>query len=76
MAEEKTDEERGLYQKYRVERINDAEGKHDDCFFFVLDVHHDPFAMPALLEYIKLCRGKYPLLANDLLHALREIPAP
>lgn len=41
----------GLQQRYRVEKINDPAGKHDECRYFVLDPQHDPFARVALLAY-------------------------
>ncbi len=61
-----TDEDRGLYRKYRVEKVDDPTGKHDKCFHFVLDLTHDPYAIPAIRAYADACRGRYPLLAKDL----------
>lgn len=61
------DENRGLYSKYSVSRLNDEAGKHDDCFYFVLDLTHDEFAKMALVVYAMQCRKKYPALADDLL---------
>ena len=60
------DQERGLYKKYWVERINDKDGKHKHCMFFVLDLDHDPHAIPALRAYIESCELYYPKLAADL----------
>ena len=60
------DEERGLYRKYHVKKLNDPTGKHDKCFHFVLDLTHDPYAISAIRAYADACRGKYPLLARDL----------
>jgi hypothetical protein len=60
------DDERGLYRKYHVRKLNDREGKHDNCFFFVLDMTHDPFAIPAARAYADACREQYPLLAQEL----------
>ena len=62
-----SDQERGLYKKYWVERINDKDGKHKNCPFFVLDLDHDPHAVPALRAYAMSCRKEYPLLFKDLL---------
>ncbi len=62
----------GLYAKFRVERTDgkSASGeKHDGCEYFVLDITHDPYALPALEAYEKACRGKYPTLADDLKQA-------
>jgi len=60
------DSQRGLYRKYRVERLYDVDGKHDDCFYFVLDTAHDPYAFVALKAYAAACRGEYPELAKDI----------
>jgi hypothetical protein len=62
-----SDEDKGLYQKYEVQRLNDTTGKHDDCEYFVLDPTHDAFAKHALVAYAIACRDKYPVLADDLL---------
>lgn len=61
------DQDRGLYGKYAVRRLNDSTGKHDDCYFFVLDLKHDKFAKHALVAYSIACRESYPVLADDLL---------
>lgn len=60
------DEERGLYRKYYVRRLNDPTGKHKNCFYFVLDMTHDPYAIPAAQAYANACRGRYPILAKEL----------
>ena len=60
------DNERGIYKKYNVERLNDPEGKHKACAFFVLDLDHDPYAIPALKAYAEACKDEYPELAKDL----------
>lgn len=55
------DEKRGLYGKYRVEKVN---GKPvGECF--VLE-EHDPLALPALRAYAEAGRARYPFLADDL----------
>lgn len=55
------DRERGLYDKYRVEKVN---GKPvGECF--VLEAH-DPHAVVALREYAKSCGDEFPQLATDL----------
>lgn len=66
------DTERGLYAKYEVHRIDDPEGKHDDCQYFVLDVKHDEAARFALREYAAYVRHKYPSLADDLERMVRD----
>lgn len=59
------DRRKGLYGKYFIQR-HDPERKHENCFYFVLDTDHDPFALPALRAYVLACREKYPQLASDL----------
>jgi hypothetical protein len=61
-----TDEQRGVYGKYRIERIGGTPGKHDECWYYVLDLKHDKFAIPALRAYIEACREEFPDLAADL----------
>lgn len=57
---------KGLYQKYRVERIDGNTEKHPDCCYFVLDLTHDPHARPAIMAYAESCRVAKPALAADL----------
>lgn len=55
------DQTRGLYGKYRVEKVN---GKPiGECF--VLE-EHDPFALAALRAYAEVCCNNFPSLADDL----------
>jgi len=59
----------GLYDKFRVERTDGTSAvgqKHDGCEYFVLDLDHDPHALPALKAYAESCRASYPALARDL----------
>lgn len=60
--------ERGLYDKYLVQRTDekDNEGKHTNCEYFVLDLTHDPYAIPALQAYSAACKTEFPGLAADL----------
>lgn len=63
------DKKRGLYGKFYVHRADgksEPGGKHDGCDYFVLDLTHDPFALPALKAYADACRSGYPALAADL----------
>jgi len=61
------DQDRGIYRKYHVERLNDPSGKHADCAYFVLDPRHDPIARVALDAYWKEARKQgYEALAVDL----------
>lgn len=60
----------GLYKKFHVRRTDARDisfhDKHFGCEYFVLDVTHDPFAIPALEAYIDYCRTDLPQLAADL----------
>ena len=64
------DTARGIYGKFFVERTDgkSAPGqKHDGCPYFVLDLRHDPHAMPAIRAYAKSARTcGYAALADDL----------
>ena len=60
------DKTRGLYRKYKVDRLDDVDGKHNNCQYFVLDLDHDPHALPAIKAYIESCGEEYPILADDL----------
>lgn len=60
------DRERGLYDKYRVERIDGRAEKHEGCAYFVLDLTHDKFAPAALAVYADQCEAEFPALARDL----------
>ena len=63
------DTTRGLYQKYIVKRADGShrEGqKHEHCKYFVLDLTHDKFSIPALKAYADSCKDEYPELAKDL----------
>lgn len=71
--------------RYRVERIGPSSGRHRDCWKFVLDVDHDPYAVQGLLAYADACEAEDPGLAYDLrmkaangevLQAQAEEPAP
>ena len=64
------DKSKGLYNKYRVERTDGKSQpgeKHFGCEYFVLDLTHDPFALPALMAYSEACNAEYPKLAIDLM---------
>ena len=62
--------EQGLYGKFcPVERTDgqSKEGeKHFGCEYFILDLTHDPHAIPAIQEYINSCSAEFPQLAKDL----------
>lgn len=71
------DKNRGLYEKFIVIRTdggNKPGEKHEKCRYFVLDLDHDPFAIPAIRAYADACeRGGYRALAHDLRGKLREM---
>jgi hypothetical protein len=77
MKMEKTDDkQRGLYEKYYIERCDgkSAPGKkHYGCDYFVLDLTHDPYAIPALSIYAEACAAKYPLLSAALKQKLQKL---
>src|SRR5574341_846979 len=69
------DDQRGLYEKFRVERLDGSSapgGKHEHCQYFVLDLVHDPHALSALRAYALSCRQSHPKLADDLEQILRK----
>lgn len=62
----------GLYGKYHVTRTDgDPHGRHPDCAYFVLDLHHDTAARLALATYIDACDN--PVLAADLERLLMSV---
>lgn len=59
----------GLYRKFQVTRTDGSSspgGKHENCEYFVLDLDHDKFALPALKAYAMACVSEYPALSIDL----------
>lgn len=70
------DKERGLYDKFTVQRRDGRDRfgqKHAGCKYFVLDMDHDKHALPALKAYAKSCEKEYPFLANDLTARIKLI---
>jgi hypothetical protein len=66
---EKPDQKVGLYEKFKVERLDGSTApgkKHAGCRFFVLDLEHDAFAPMTIWHYAHLCAGEFPALAEDL----------
>lgn len=67
MPETESSGETGLEARYHVQKINDPNGKHDRCCYFVLDPQHDPIARTALARYAQVAREiGYASLADDL----------
>lgn len=60
----------GLERRYHVEKVNDPDGKHNTCEYFVLDPEHDAFAVPALRAYADAVGGA---LASDIRAWLRTL---
>lgn len=70
------DKERGLYDKFSVWRKDgrsEIGEKHNRCEYFVLDLTHDPHALPAIRAYARSCGDEYTQLAVDLLIRVGEI---
>ena len=71
------DKQRGLYRKYDVRRTDgssDKGRKHERCAYYVLDLEHDEFAIPALKAYAKACRKEFPALADDIDRIIATAP--
>lgn len=69
------DKTRGLYDKFDVYRADGTSSpgqKHHGCEYFVLDMDHDKFAVPALRAYADACAEEYPLLAADIRRKIGE----
>ena len=63
------DSKRGVYRKYKITRTDGshrAGRKHEHCAYFVLDLTHDQYAIPALKAYAEACRESFPALADDI----------
>ena len=60
----------GLEREKFIVRRRDGSSRqgnrHHACSYFVLDLMHDKFALPALRAYVRSCRREYPFLAADL----------
>jgi hypothetical protein len=64
------DKNKGLYNKFYIGRADGRSGpgeKHYQCEYFVLDLTHDKYSIPALMSYVFACKDEYPKLATDLL---------
>lgn len=64
------DRRKGLFRKFEVYRVDGSDRpgqKHDGCDYFVLDLTHDPHAIPAILAYAASAeQDGYKHLAADL----------
>jgi len=73
-----SDRSSGLYRKFNVTRTDGSSepgGKHEHCSYFVLDLEHDPHAIPALEAYGKACYIDRPALANYIRHIVATAKA-
>ena len=70
------DKTKGMYDKFRVTRNDGSSepgGKHENCFYFVLDLDHDPSAVTAMLAYAENVREEgYEALAEDIVKKVTE----
>ena len=58
-----------VFEKFSVVRTDgeSAEGgRHFGCAYWVLDVTHDPAALPALAAYADAVEATHPMLAADI----------
>jgi len=65
-----------IFEKFKVERTDGGHlpgRKHHGCFYWVLDVTHDPHARAALVTYEMACRLTHPQLADELRHLICEL---
>jgi hypothetical protein len=75
MANRDPDRERGPYKKYIVKRVDGSHRKgrkHEFCKYHVLDLDHDPYALPALKAYADACSAMYPKLAASIYEGLKR----
>lgn len=74
------DRDRGIHDKFIVRRTDESDlpgGRHHGCRYFVLDVTHDKYAVPALLAYAAACGADgYAALADDLRAIASGAPWP
>lgn len=67
-------EDNQIGPKYRVEKLVDPAGKHDNCQFFVLDPEHDVHARDALRQYAIACKTTDPTLSGVIAAWLSTYP--
>ena len=67
----------GVYKKFHVYRCDGSSApgeRHENCPVFVLDLVHDPHAVPALRAYAESCRRTHPQLAIDIWNTVGSDP--
>lgn len=77
MNVDEKDVDRGLYRKFKVFRADGRDVNPDDphhgCAYFVLDLDHDPHALPALVAYARSAEeAGFGPLADDLRQQVRN----
>lgn len=68
-----TKHERGLEERYDVTHLDNADHKHDNCRYFVLDPQHDKTALHSLRQYAYATPNE--VLKKDLLDWIAQIDA-
>lgn len=62
-----------IYHKFHVFRVDpEAQVRHRDCFHWVLDVDHDPYALAALRAYAVACEEEDPELSRELITMVND----
>ena len=68
--DERPAEQQGMFRKFMVQRADGEDKKvtdrHFNCEYFVLDITHDPAALPALRAYADAIQETHPYLARDI----------
>lgn len=71
------DKSKGLYNKFSVTRVDGSSHygkKHNQCEYFVLDLTHDPLAIPAIRAYsLEASKAGYTKLAEDLWQKAKDL---
>lgn len=65
--------EQGLYGKFQVRRVDGKDapgGPKEGARYLVLDLTHDPYAVPAALAYAQACSVTHKELAADIVTML------
>lgn len=73
-----SDKTTGLHRKFDVKRTDGSSepgGKHEHCAYFVLDLNHDKYAIPALEAYKDACYPEHRKLSEDLRHIVAQAKA-
>lgn len=70
--------QRGLnmnkFQVTRTDGSSEPGGKHHGCEYFVLDLTHDPYSVPAMVIYALACGNEYGQLKNNIFDRYKGLP--